>query len=241
MISLNEIFDSYGRKARLFPAFLAASPLFALAAAYTPFLEFGSEHIVWAIVAAAAMYFLADAARRRGKTVENALVKSWGGYPSKIMLRHSDSTVDPHTKARYHRRAEALIEGISMPSPQEEDADVQEADCRYESVVRFLLANTRDTARFGLLLKENITYGFRRNLYGLKPAALTILFTCWAYIAYETRDRLIIGQLPDQPEMILLIVFTISIIMWFLLVTGKSVRDAADEYARQLLTSFEVL
>lgn len=241
MISLSEIFDSYGRKARLFPAFLTALPLFAVAAAYTPLFELGSEHIVWAVVAAAAMYFLADAARRRGKKLEKTLVAKWGGYPSKLMLRHSDSTVDRHTKARYHRRAEALVEGLSMPTNAEEQADPAEADSRYESVVRYLLANTRDASKFNLLLRENITYGFRRNLYSLKPVALLLLFGCAFVPVYNAKDEALLGQLPQQSELILFAFLLVNFVMWVALVTRQSVREAADEYARQLLTSLDVL
>ncbi len=241
MISLNEIFDSYGRKARLFPAFLASSPLLALAATYTPLFEFGVEHLVWVIVVSAALYLLADLARRRGKSVEKSLTAQWGGYPSKLMLRHSDETVDAHTKQRYHNRAEALIEGMNLPSPEEERASPKEADAKYESVVRYLLANTRDSSKFALLLKENTAYGFRRNLYGLKSAGLAMLVGCFCFVAYNSRDVLLTGELPEPPAIYLLIAYLVYGVLWLALVTASSVRDAADEYARQLLTSLEVL
>lgn len=241
MISLNELFDSYGRKARLFPAFLAACPLFALTAAYTPIFEFRVEHLVWVIVVSGALYLLADLARRQGKSVEKSLTAQWGGYPSKLMLRHNDETVDAHTKQRYHNRAEALIEGMNLPSPEEERASPQEADAKYESVVRYLLANTRDSSRFALLLKENTAYGFWRNLYGLKSAALALLIGCFCFVTYNSRDVLLSWELPEPPAIYLLIAYLVSGVLWLALVTASSVRDAADEYASQLLTSLEVL
>lgn len=241
MIAISEIFDSYGRKARLFPAFLTAIPLFASAFVYMPTLELGGEHFVWVIAGAAVMYFLADAARRRGKNLEHVLVAEWGGYPTKLMLRHSDSTVDAHTKSRYHRKAEALADGLTMPTEAEENVNPAEADSRYESTVRFLLANTRDPSKFGLLLKENITYGFRRNLYALKPVALLLVGGCSALPLYFSWEEISGGSLPQQPDLYLLLFFLLVLCCWLVLVTRQSVREAADEYARQLLTSFDVL
>ena len=144
------------------------------------------------------------------------------------MLRQSDETLDLQTKRRYHSRAEALIEGMRLPSPEEEQASPKDADEKYESVVRYLLANTRDSSKFALLLKENTAYGFRRNLYGLKSAGLALLVGCFCYLAYNSRDVLFSGKLPEPPAIYLLIAYLVSGAFWLALVTASSVRHAAD-------------
>jgi hypothetical protein len=50
----------------------------------------------------------------------------------------------------------------------------ERADEMYQSATDWLLANTRDTQKFGLLFEENMNYGFRRNFWALKPLALCI-------------------------------------------------------------------
>ena len=101
--------------------------------------------------------------------------------------------------------------------------------------------NTRDSSKFALLLKENTAYGFRRNLYGLKIAGLALLVGCFCLVAYDSRALLLSGELPGPPAISLLVAYLVSGLLWPSLVTASSVRDAADEYARQLLTSLEVL
>ena len=241
MISVQDIFDSYGRKARLFPAFLTILPALVLIGFYTSIFQLKYEHLIWGIVAGAALYFLADLARRRGKVVEKALLKEWGGYPSKMLLRHSNKSIDMYTKQRYHRRAETLISGLNIPSEPEETLNPDDADQRYESIVRYLLANTRDLSKFALLLKENINYGFRRNLLGLKPAAISIRIILLLFILWLSKDNIVRLSLPNQPELGLLVAGFAEFMIWLFLVTKQNVRESADDYAKQLLASLDNL
>jgi hypothetical protein len=52
--------------------------------------------------------------------------------------------------------------------------DAYEAYEAYEAGARWLREHTRDTARFALLFKENINYGFQRNALGLRWIGLAL-------------------------------------------------------------------
>lgn len=171
MIGLIELFkDPYERKARLAPGLLVALPLIApLVCVY------GARHPVLAAVVGllggcGALYALASIARGRGKKLEEALVKEWGGMPTTIALRHRDtSALDGVSKRRYHDAITSKL-GIAIPTAEEEAADSARADDIYVGVTKRLRELTRGDK--GLLLKENIAYGFHRNMLAMKPVGV---------------------------------------------------------------------
>lgn len=240
-MQISDILDTYGRKARLFPAFLTLAPAFLVAFVYLGIGDLRPEHAVWAVISAAAIFFVTDLARRAGRRVEKDFLNDWGGYPSKLLLRHSDGAIDKYTKSRYHRKAETLLGEIEMPTATWEEDNSEDADCRYESVVRYLLSQTRDTNRFSLLFKENIHYGFRRNLYGLKAYALALAIASAGFVMWMSREELLAGAMPEQTETLLLGGIVLDVLLWSMFVTKQSVRDSADDYGRQLLSSLDVL
>jgi hypothetical protein len=64
--------------------------------------------------------------------------------------------------------------GTKAPRRADEATKLAECDAFYERCGNWLRENTRDTKKFKILFDENVTYGFRRNLLGLKYAALII-------------------------------------------------------------------
>jgi len=83
------------------------------------------------------------------------------------MLRHSNATYDAATKARLHT---FLSKKLSEPAPSTADEELDPARSRrfYARGGAWLRENTRDTKKFNVLFNENVTYGFRRNLLGLR-------------------------------------------------------------------------
>ena len=132
---------------------------------------------------------LAQVARDRGKRLEPALYDTWGGKPSVALLRHRDTRIDEHTKSRYREFLKGQLPQLKLATIEEEGANPEAADNAYQSVTAWLLTQTRDTKRFSILFRENISFGFRRNLWGLKPVgiAVTLMASCasTAAIAYR--------------------------------------------------------
>ena len=175
---LELIKDPYERKARVIPGLLVALPLLV------PLLcVYGPKHpvltsVVGLLGGCGAIYALASVARGRGKRLEETLVKGWGGMPTTIALRHRDTFLDSISKQRYHAAMVAKL-GISMPTAQEETADPAKADDTYVGATKRLRELTRGDKQ--LLLKENIAYGFHRNMLAMKPVGM---LACLVGIVY---------------------------------------------------------
>lgn len=158
--------DPYEQKARVFPGLLVALPLL------TPLLfVFGPKNpiltaLLGLVASCGVIYALSSIARGRGKRLEERLVKKWGGMPTTLILRHRDPFLDSHSRRRYHDAIKLKL-GIVLPSAEQEAADPLGADDAYIGATRHLRELTRGKSHV-LLLKENIAYGFHRNMRAMR-------------------------------------------------------------------------
>jgi len=243
---LTFLFNPYDRKARLQPALLCAFPLFVSIILLIP--EFG---MIWAAVSGFTLYcggitFLTQTGRDRGKALESELFQSWGGKPSAAMLRHSDKRLDTATKKRYRNVLERTVPDLRLASVDEELSCPQQADDGYESATAWLLAHTRDHERFALLFRENINYGFRRNIWALKRPAFIIDGVVVAFIMIRVFDlraeELAITIQTFDLHLWTSIALTILHVCFFSFKIQKAwVLLAAETYARQLLAACDIL
>lgn len=175
---LEQIKDPYERKARITPGLLVALPLLVpLVAVYGP-KNVVLTAILGLLGGCGAIFAIANIARGRGKALEETLVNKWGGLPTTILLRHQNNFFDCHTKERYHDAIRMKL-GIPIPNAAEEAADPEGADHAYIGAARRLRELTRGNTK--LLLKENIAYGFHRNMTAMKPFGI---ISCLLGIAY---------------------------------------------------------
>lgn len=127
--------------------------------------------------------------------------------------------------------------GWRAPTEEEERLDSSAADTRYKSAVRWLIEYSRDRNRFPLVFKGNVSYGFRRNLYGLKPIglraatfciAVNVGLLCWSYVEKA-------GQISPV-GIVVSVISALTLVAWLAVVTPGWVRDAADGYTKALLS-----
>jgi hypothetical protein len=229
-------FDRYDIVARLLPAILVVLPLWATALAWLPDLQ-SLKGLGGAGMGLMALGVLgARVARRAGKRRERALWCCWGGSPTTLALQHRSGLLDSHTRARYHRFLEAHVPDFRAPSIEDESNAPREADERYESATRWLREYTRDTHRFPLLFKENINYGFARNLWGLRIWG--VLSCACALVTWISMSFLTGGDKPWDREPLPFAAAALGGLVLVVLVgwvTRGWVREAADSYARALL------
>jgi hypothetical protein len=90
------------------------------------------------------------------------------------MLRHRESklAVNPLNRDRYHAKLRRLVRSVRIPTRAKELADPIAADQVYDACVAYLRNATRDRAKYGLIFEENINYGFRRNLWGMRASGI---------------------------------------------------------------------
>jgi hypothetical protein len=241
MIGLIELFkDPYERKARLTPGLLVALPvLVPLVCVYGP-RHPALTAVVGLLGGCGALYALASIARGRGKKLEEALVKAWGGIPTTIALRHRNtSALDSVSKRRYHDAIASKL-GIAMPTVEEEAADPAKADDVYVGATKRLRELTRSNK--GLLLKENIAYGFHRNMLAMRPVGVATCILGMVYglilakILQLSPTTLATGNLADPglPAALTLLISSALLAAWLFYFNADVVRRLGFAYAERL-------
>lgn len=231
--------DRYELNARLRPALLAALPVLLLAAFWLSSVWTMLGGVASLAITCGLALLLSKIARYRGRQVEVRLAERIGKRTTVAALRHADTRIDPITKARYHAALRAS--GHIIPTSSDEANDPVAADLHYSGCATWLLEMTRDKARFALLADENIDYGFRRNLFGLKPVALALLVA--AFLTNVIAAALLWDGLDQTfwKALVLGAVYLGAIGVWTRLVTVEFVEDASHAFAARLLAACDVL
>jgi len=234
--------DAYTLRARLAPAVIASAPAFSFVALAISWAGLSLSNAIATIGLTILLFALSDLARSRGKQIEPDLFTSLGGKPTITMLRHRDNTFDAPSKDRYLRFLASKL-GEAAPTEVDEQRDPAATDRFYDRCGTWLRENTRNTKKFSILFNENVTYGYRRNLYALKWAALilnlAVVVLCIAIVWNVVPAGLwgIIGG--SRPNAVFLVAGVHALYIGFA-VNRRSLEEAARSYARQLILSCEV-
>jgi hypothetical protein len=224
----------YARNARLKPTLLVVLPISALLG------EFGSKisvavGILWGSLSWVGLTFLlAQLGRDFGKMKEFSLYRMWGGQPSTVMLRHCSGKLNRQTLKRYHEQGQRLL-GQRFPTLDEESADPGQADLVYAAFGDLLREKSRERTKYPLLFDELVSYGFRRNLWGLKPFGLAVTSGVLLF-----HVLIVAGSLRAHETLSPVVVFVgllclVVLLVWIFLINPQWVRIVADEYAKRLL------
>lgn len=186
-------------------------------------------------------FLLTQLARDAGKKGEKTLFGKWGGLPSVAIFRHRDTRLDSITKTRYHKKLAELVKEAKAPTAEQEQADPAAADSVYSAWSNYLRVNTRDTKKFALLFHENVSYGYRRNVWGLRGIGITAsLVSCVVCGVQVYHIHKSIGKL-DETLMGAGVFAAILLLLWVFRFTGDWVRVPADAYAERLAECTEAL
>jgi hypothetical protein len=245
---VTKFFDRYSLVARMYPALLLLAPIIWTVVVLIP--ELAVDYRKWAasiLIVGSAFYLLSSLARSRGKYTEDRLLKRWGGWPTTFVLRHRDTTIDPVTKGRYHATLTGMPGVGRLPTVTEEAADPIQADHAYRSATK-LLIEARRGKTFRRLDDENASYGFRRNLLGLKWVAvcITLLVTAatalvwWASLGEPVGVSTIMQAVRTDPRFPALLILDLAyMVVLIFMVTRRFVEQAAYEYALALFRTLE--
>lgn len=244
--ALLSFFNPYNRKARLQPTLLSFLPVFVVPLFMLPQLETIRAVISGLVIYSGGITLLTQIGRDRGKRLEPKLFQSWGGKPSTTMLRHRDTRLASLEKERYRAFLARAVPGLKLASPDDEQLFPTQADEGYEAAISWLLAQTREHGRFGLLFQENIDYGFRRNIWAFKPWALAADVAIGVFVvAIESKfwTEEIVAKLPSiSTPTWLCLGFTVVHMLFFIFkIRPDWVRIPAEEYVRQLLAACDIL
>jgi hypothetical protein len=245
---MNWLVNRYWLVARVYPALLAFAPVLWSALILFPKLVSDvRKGAASAVAIGCILYLLSSLARYRGKIAERKLLKFWGGWPTTLFLRHRNNSIDPRTKARYHAALAALASDVALPTADQETADPAEADDAYRSVTKRLIELRRGKA-YQMVADENASYGFRRNLFGIKPLVLCVAivsaivtgFVWWATITEPITLSGVGNSVKAYPYLPILFALDLAyaVVITFM-VTSHFVRQAADEYALALFRTLD--
>lgn len=241
---LNQL-DKYTRNARLKPAVVMLLPVGMAVASWVPIDSAILNGLSAIGVTAALSLLLSHLVRGPGKRLEVELYDSWGGMPSVLMLSYAHTKLPRESLSRYHTLLNRLVSGIQLPSDAQDEANnLPMYTTQYRIASDWLLSNTRSQERFGLVFAENVNYGFRRNLLGIKGFGLTFSIIGSLVTGVRTFAPMIKFGLPTSFSLIAAIYFAVSLLMillWLVVVRPSWVRVTADEFARQLLLASDQL
>jgi hypothetical protein len=235
-----KFFDAYTIKARVFPAVIAAIPALAMLILLVSWTGLTLSSGIATIGLVVILYMFSDFARSQGRKIEPRLYELQGGKPSVTMMRRADTSLDTDSKNRYRAFLASKLKRTA-PTADAEEKNQAAADAFYEQAGTWLRENTRDTKKFSILFNENITYGYRRNLLGLKWIALalnlTVMIICggllWYSAPVNTADPFT-GRV-----LVVLVLAAVHALYVIAVVSERNVIAAARTYARQLILSTE--
>ena len=239
--AFSQILDGYERKARLYPALVLLAPVVALGLAIMLPTLSTIKSIAALIIACGGAWLLSQLARDEGKKGEPKLFEKWDGMPSVAIFRHRDSRIDPITKERYHRKLGGLVKEVNVPTPADEAAAPEAAENVYRAWSTYVRVNTRDTKKYPLLFQENVCYGYRRNLGGMRPIGITVSALCFlgglGWLGYQYY----IGSKLSEAVIGADAVALVFLVLWIFRFTPDWVRIPADAYAERLAEAVDGL
>jgi hypothetical protein len=221
--------DAYALKARHGPALIAGLPgaFLMLAGAFSP----AQGGKVVGIAGGAVLFLAGQLVRDQGRRLQAELWRRWGGNPTSRRLQ------DEPNNAELRARVEAVT-GVQLPTQADETQDSGRAERQRDLAVASLRERTREHK---VLLAENINYGFRRNLLGLRRLG-RLLATVALSISVAA---LIVGNGSwDQRAAtwgLSALGCLVMLVFWRRVVTERWVRTAAEIYADQLLAATHAL
>lgn len=225
--------DEYNRRARLYPALLAALPISTAAVVLGITRAEWWSSIAGLVVASGFWGLISQIGRHSGKKREPELWRSWAGAPTTILLRYQGNS-NPVRVRELHKRLSRMT-GMAFPTPEEEARDLQHADNIYGAATDQLRRATRNREQFPLVFEENCHYGYRRNVLGLRSWAIGICLVTAVVLAVLV---VIDSSLVHSGRGVLTGLAALNLVAagaWWRLVNADWVKQPAFAYAQRLL------
>lgn len=226
--------DPYTLQARIAPVVLATLPAAAFACGCVVWFDVSIPNFggifsplagILTLYATSCLLFTSHVGRC-GRSKQAALFAKWGGPPLRRSLRHDYDGDDLVSWNRIAYTLEAMTK-TTRPSPDAEKNDSKSADQVYADYENELKRATRDAKVFPLVAIENRSFGFRRNLWALKPLVLILIVLMLASVSV-----LAIWLQPPERWFFIgsAVFFAVVSLPWLFFITPTWVREAADAY-----------
>jgi hypothetical protein len=236
----NMVPDTYDWYARIYPMLILLFPILLTFWAIVPENMYEGKVIASLAVWCGAGILCKELGRDRGKSKEKQLWKSWGGAPSTAYLRYRGTT-NKATLAKIHGNLKMLFPDIENATPEFEANHPDKADEIYEEYTRQLRNSTRDTRKYKLLFNENCSYGFWRNLWGLKEWGIGISALCLVIIlgciVYDFKHAQRLGSYNP----VICGFIDLAVLVFWLALNENRIKIPAYAYAERLFEATDQL
>ena len=233
---LSEIgLDRYERNARLKPALLFLAPVFAtLWVMAQP--VFGTPGSVIALLVAVGLpFFAAQVVRRSGQALERRWGDRIGREHSARLLDPADDTLSTHQKGRViaflNHYGPIMVERSVTAYSGAQNSSLRLTD------IRWLLEVTRNDSDESLLLNENISYGFWRNMRAIRTPAILLA------LAMPCLGAIMLFVDPLGINLTGLVAIAglsgLSAVLWLTFATDAAVEDASLVFAERLFDQID--
>ena len=229
---MSSLFDVYDTRARLSVGIILISPI--LLTAYLQ-LEVIRKLTTTAVVALALLaisnllliytrYFGIHSFSKK-EIVEN-------------MLLPTDNTIDKLTKQRIYRKLaskdtslQILVTECNTPNPS------NDFRLACSSAYNLIKETSRNNS---LIQKESILYGFSRNMYGVKKNGIIVSLFLFAleFIQFRFSYNCDLTAIPIE-FFVSFIINIFYLLLWAFFINKKIVKFCAENYAEQLIKSFD--
>ena len=231
--------DSYTLQARLLPMFILLLPIGLVLLVWYPATSVWVGALEALGVPVVLTALLSQLGRDLGKKKEPILFASLDGMPTDRILSYAKGFLDQATATRYRTKLTQLLPSAQfLDEAQEEDAPSSAVEV-FRTCTNFLREKTRDQDKFPLIFAENTNYGFRRNLWAMRPAGIMLS----GLAVLGSVSPLLLGPKDSIPA-VLVIAVCVNVclfVFWIFRINKSWVRIAGEEYARQLFAACEVL
>ena len=226
------LLDRYTFTARVAPVVIVALAVPLAVGAWIPLSDWPVKMFGIATVLAIAGFAVSFLARDAGKALQGPLWASWGGPPTVQLLRHRNAIISAGSKAGLHQHLVALRIVDRLPSPAEEADDPFAADDKYLTCSDWLRRKALELkakSPFDVVHGENINYGFRRNLLGIRKYGLMLIIPSFLVAgAAAFYGRHPAAELSGIAVLAAYLIFGIN---------EAAVRRSAFDYSQRLLDS----
>lgn len=233
--------DQYDRRARLMPALLVILPATLAVVALAPDAVLGWGGGIALIVQAGGSFLLAQFVGDIGKRKEPKLFESFGGRPTERLLSHQHAP-NKVILADRHKKLGKLFPKIKIPTAADEQRDPEGALEIYTACCDKLRGLVRaQKEKFADVHRENIHYGFRRNLWGMKPAGIAVTFVALISVGPEIYGSVKAHQAISLVQPVVAAIDGLLLFSWIFLITKSWVKRAAVLYSERFMEALDAL
>lgn len=235
--------DKYTLTARVYPMIIFYLPLSVLFTIvvwdFHKYFQYGVPAFLLSVFA----YLISQFGRDGGKKKEPKLWLEWGGAPTTQLFRWRDNKIDDFTKQKNHVKMENLSPVGFVVDRNYEINNPDLADNVFQSWTKHIIGKTRDKIKYPLIFKENVAYGFRRNLWGLKPYSIVLIIFLMISVYFYFVFSLHSWDPENLPKNFIIaeVYLLIFLIFWLFRITKSWIKVPAFAYAERIHEAIDTL